>query len=355
MPSSIKNIPFITYTISSIFPNTLKLFKTGDLNIKNIDAVISLHENTDALYFASKMAEKLNVKAGTLLQLPPFIEDKERLQNLERISYLYQNLVKKYTNNNKLSNVKKIHNKLIQKNTKEKILKIIKNFDVLIPVSKSIPIEMGEKWMNKMKILNPGVSLDNKDISIIKHIKNAKIKRKNFILYSSGFDLYKGIIDAILSFKLIKKYNKNIKLYITGKSRDPTFEKMIKKLIEDLNLKNDIIFTGFVSREQLFKLKAEAKVVIHPSHMDAFPYNVCESMYLGTPVVGYNIPALRIYYKDLNGIKLVEELDTEALASEVINILEQKDIKVDVPKIPNWEDIMNEEISIIKKLVPNKG
>ena len=78
-------------------------------------------------------------------------------------------------------------------------------------------------------------------------------------------------------------------------------------------------------------------------------------MYLGTPVVGYNIPALRVYYKGLSGIKLVEELDTKALAAEVINILEQKDIKVDIPKIPKWDNIMNEEISIIKKLVQREG
>jgi len=49
--------------------------------------------------------------------------------------------------------------------------------------------------------------------------------------------------------------------------------------------------------------------MLYPSHFDAFPYAVCESLHVGTPVVAYKIPALEIYYGKTEGVRLVDEGD----------------------------------------------
>jgi len=46
----------------------------------------------------------------------------------------------------------------------------------------------------------------------------------------------------------------------------------------------------------------ESRSMLYPSHFDAFPYAVCESLHVGTPVVAYKIPALEIYYGKTEGV-----------------------------------------------------
>jgi glycosyltransferase involved in cell wall biosynthesis len=91
--------------------------------------------------------------------------------------------------------------------------------------------------------------------------------------------------------------------------------------------------------------------MLYPSHVDAFSYAVLESLHLGTPVVGYRIPALEIYYGKSPGVTLVEEGDIEALTVKAIDVLEKGVEAVEPPKIKSWKEIMNEEIEIIRKLV----
>jgi glycosyltransferase involved in cell wall biosynthesis len=76
-----------------------------------------------------------------------------------------------------------------------------------------------------------------------------------------------------------------------------------------------------------------------------------ESLHLGTPVVGYKIPALEIYYGGLPGVELVEEWDLEALTMKAMGILERGIDVVEPPKIKSWEEIMSEEVGLLYKLV----
>ena len=73
--------------------------------------------------------------------------------------------------------------------------------------------------------------------------------------------------------------------------------------------------------------------MLYPSHEDIFSYAVLESLHLETPIVGYKIPALEIYYAGLPGVELAEEWDLEALTIKAMDILEKKVDSVEPPKI----------------------
>jgi glycosyltransferase involved in cell wall biosynthesis len=77
---------------------------------------------------------------------------------------------------------------------------------------------------------------------------------------------------------------------------------------------------------------------------------VLEALHLNTPVVAYDIPALKIYYSSLEGVTLVKESDIESLAQKSIEYIESKNIHVEKPILAkNWDKIMDEETEIIKK------
>ena len=91
--------------------------------------------------------------------------------------------------------------------------------------------------------------------------------------------------------------------------------------------------------------------MLYPSHEDSFSFATLESLHLGTPVVGYRIPALELYYSRLPGIELVEEWGLEALTMKTIDLLDKRAEIVELPRIKSWEEIMSEEVGLLLKLI----
>jgi hypothetical protein len=60
---------------------------------------------------------------------------------------------------------------------------------------------------------------------------------------------------------------------------------------------------------------------------------------------------LEIYYGGIPGIELVDEWNLESFTVKAIDILEKGVEIVESPRIRSWDEIMDEEIRIIRKLV----
>jgi len=89
------------------------------------------------------------------------------------------------------------------------------------------------------------------------------------------------------------------KLYVTGKISSNTANRLFR-FAKRLGIGDKVVFIGFVSREERFRIVREAKLMLYPSHVDAFPYAVAESL-LGTPVVVYDIPVYRYILQGFGG------------------------------------------------------
>ncbi|MEM4905440.1 MAG: glycosyltransferase [Nitrososphaerota archaeon] len=80
---------------------------------------------------------------------------------------------------------------------------------------------------------------------------------------------------------------------------------------------------GWLPREKLIEVVSRSKVLIYPSHSDAFSLVVLEALFLGCSVVAYDIPAIRSVYKGLKPVKIMKEYDYKAMAEEAIKILKR--------------------------------
>ncbi|MEM4503030.1 MAG: glycosyltransferase family 4 protein [Ignisphaera sp.] len=317
--------------------------------------VISLHESIDSVYAGYTLSKLFNTSAICLLQLPPFYGSKERLNNIMRSHILWR----KYTISSNLVELLSSIGTIAEYNIINTYMKKIYNhilhrYDVIMAVSRSIPYEMGSEWIIKIYALDPGVSLDDEDLEIISKIKSIAKEKERYIVFGGRPIATKGVIEALIVFGFISRRISDIKLIFTGSINDAVLRK-IMHLCKKLGIEDKVLFTGFISRDKRFEIVAKAKLMLYPSHIDAFPYAVLESLYLGTPVVGYDIPALRFYYSGNPGVKLVREWDLEALATEAINILEKGIETIELPKIPSWRDIMNKEVALIRKVIERTG
>jgi glycosyltransferase involved in cell wall biosynthesis len=145
-----------------------------------------------------------------------------------------------------------------------------------------------------------------------------------YILYVGAAYPHKNLERLIIAFeKFIKNsespISKRIKLVLVGKS--DYFYERIKKLIEKLNLIDDVVLTGEVSDENLASYYKNALFFIFPSLAEGFGLPALEALNYGIPVASSNVYSLpeilgqSAYYfnpRDINEItSAIETMSTD--------------------------------------------
>jgi glycosyltransferase involved in cell wall biosynthesis len=337
--------------VVSCFPYIVKMI-INDKSVGEPDCVISMHEGFDAITTAYLLGEQFSLKKVALLQLPPFYGLKNRINNIEEALLMwYKMIIPNKLWRRTLFILKKNVDKVISK----KIAKMLKDFNLILAVSKSIPIEMGEFWKRKVISLDPGVAFTQEDLALMDIISKKVLgKKQNLVIFGGRPSAEKGIIEAFMVWRnILKRVGRSYQLVVTGEVPSSTLEKL-KNFCHRIGIENNVLFTGYLSREERLTVCAKSKMMLYPSHIDAFPYAVLEALHLNTPVVAYDIPALESYYKNFPGVTLVKESDIEQFTQKSIEIIESKKIYIERPRfIRSWDEIMNEEVNLIKKFVLN--
>jgi glycosyltransferase involved in cell wall biosynthesis len=315
------------------------------------DAIIALHENWDAVYTGYKLAEHFNAPSMILLHGPPFYGSKERFLNIVKALLLWRELRSSTPVEEALLKAEALIRELFMEYVRKyRYSEALRKYTLIVGITKATSIEMGGEWVNKVVSLDPGVSLDHEDLSLMKEVRRRVRDKENYVVFGGRPDAAKGLAEALIVFKEISKRISGLKLIVTGKVTN-TMIAPLRKACRRLGVEDKVVFTGFIPRAKIFEVVAKAKLMLYPSHVDAFSYAVLESLHLGTPVVGYKIPALEIYYGGLPGVVLVKEWDLEALAVNAMEVLERRVDAVEPPRIKSWGEIMAEEVRLIYKLI----
>lgn len=114
-----------------------------------------------------------------------------------------------------------------------------------------------------------------------------EIQDSDVILYVGRIAKGKGVDKLVKILYHVRKKNKKVKLIIVG--GDSGFLSSVKKLIQEYNLSDHVIFTGYISKFNLAKYYSLANLVIYPSKQEIFGLVICEAMACGKPVIGSNI------------------------------------------------------------------
>lgn len=110
---------------------------------------------------------------------------------------------------------------------------------------------------------------------------------ERIIIYAGRLELGKGIVELVKAFRNIRKTLPNIRLVIAGNGN-------FNKALEGTNPEwNHIIYTGFISKEQLYELYAIAEIGVVPSFHEEFGYVAAEMMLHKLPVIINNTMGLK--------------------------------------------------------------
>lgn len=124
-----------------------------------------------------------------------------------------------------------------------------------------------------------------------KEIKQKFGITKDYFLYVGRHDPYKNILGLVQAYYgYLKQVPQGAQLVITGK-RDPRYPEAYK-WCEKKNLLGQVVFTDYVSDEELLPLYQHAQATILVSLYEGFGLPVLESMACGVPVISSDLSSL---------------------------------------------------------------
>ena len=160
---------------------------------------------------------------------------------------------------------------------------------------------------------------DYKKIPDKKIIKRYSDNKEN-ILFVGRLAPNKTQEDVIKSFYYYKKYiNNESRLILVG--NDKGFEnyfELLKKLVKELKLENDVIFTGHIKFEEILAFYKVADLFLCMSEHEGFCVPLVESMFFEIPILAYNSSAIK---ETLGNTGVIVNEKNYFLISELMNFV----------------------------------
>lgn len=182
---------------------------------------------------------------------------------------------------------------------------------------------------NKIDIVYNGVNKEFKPLVDIEKdaIKANYSSEKDFFLFIGSLHPRKNLVRLFEAFNLFKQTNhSDFKLLIVGKKM--WWPKEIEDFFNQLEYKNDIIFTGRVDRADLYKITASAYALTYVPIFEGFGIPLVEAMKSGVPVITSNVTSMPEVVQDA-GI-LVNPFSVDDIANAMTRIVTDKKLHAEL-------------------------
>jgi|Deesub1362B_J571_1020462.scaffolds.fasta_scaffold12345_1 glycosyltransferase involved in cell wall biosynthesis len=187
--------------------------------------------------------------------------------------------------------------------------------------------------------------------AIVKDSKN----KENIVLSIGRVDTRKNYHTLIRTAKEVLKINNNVKFYVAGPVIYPDYMRYLKNLIDEYKLKDNVLFLGNVSDEELSELYSKSKIFYLPSTHEMFGIVFAEAMAHGLPVVSSNTTAIPEVVD--NAGLLFNPKDYHAHAQAILKLLDDEPLYNSLSwnafkraKIFTWDDTYRNLLRIYKNI-----
>lgn len=144
---------------------------------------------------------------------------------------------------------------------------------------------------------------------------------KPYFMFVGSLHPRKNLARLFTSFDLFKKRNNNdIKLLIVGSKR--WWTEPIKNAYEAMTHKDDVIFAGRLSAEDLQFVTASALASVYVSYFEGFGIPIVEAFKCDTPVITSNVTSMPEVAND--AALLVDPFNEESIADAMEKILDEE-------------------------------
>ena len=229
------------------------------------------------------------------------------------------------------------------------VLYKIPNIIVNSPQSKDVIQNMTS---SNIYVVPNGVDFDDiQKIRVEDHLKHPAI------LFVGGLGKVKGIDVLLNAVPIIRKEIPNLHVYIAGSGYE---DNNLKKLVEELNIENNVNFLGFISGDEKYAYYKSADIYVQPSRYETFGVVLLEAMACGKPIVASNVGGIPFVVDDGKTGLLFESENVEELAEKVILLLRDKDLRAKMGEAGRerargftWERSAEMTVEVYKEVIEN--
>lgn len=183
--------------------------------------------------------------------------------------------------------------------SRRKISRIMRDADAVFTVSESVKDDMKKyfpEYVEKVRPIHPGhySEIQFTEDSEYDHTALRGVAGSPFFLFVGTIEKRKNvgmIIDAFFKLKEESDEAKDYKLVLAGR-KGFGYEGFQEK-VNDSEFCKDVIFTGFVTKEDCNRLYSHARAYIFPTVYEGFGSTQLECMACHTPLILSNIPTNR--------------------------------------------------------------
>ena len=175
-----------------------------------------------------------------------------------------------------------------------KFLKKAKKICVVSEFTKKDILENYSPDPAKISVVYSGISSDFKPIGEEEKLKILEefSDEKEFFLATGAIHPRKNLLNLLKAFSIFKRRQKSgMKLVIAGRFAWKTDD--LKEKLKTYKYRDDVVLTGYLTREVLSRLTASAYALVYPSLFEGFGLPPLEAMRSGVPALVSDIPALR--------------------------------------------------------------
>jgi L-malate glycosyltransferase len=166
-------------------------------------------------------------------------------------------------------------------------------------------------------------------------------------------------IDVLINaFAVLTSRNrsKSLKLLVIGVGSQ---ERKLKKMVSDLKLEDDVVFTGRIAFSEISNYFNMLDVLVNISDYESFGVSVIEAMACEKPVIATNTGGLKEIIENSTFGSLVEVGDVEQTANEMEKYLLNPDLKRKVGKAArtkvierySWSNNIKQMIDLYSQLI----
>ncbi len=224
---------------------------------------------------------------------------------------------------------------------------------------RNIPFMTGSN-STKYELINWGIPEHN--INVIHHgLERSPLdkilpkEKRRTLIFLGALAKDKGIEEALRAFAKINSLTQGFEFWVAGKGEEK-YTKFLKLKSQQLGLKGNIKFWGYVSEYEKYRLLAKSHLLINTSYREGWGLVVVEAASVGTPTVAYDVPGLRDSV--INGkTGILSDKNPEILAFKTLELINNND-KYEMfrknclswSKKFRWDNSVRQSLQLIQKV-----
>lgn len=142
----------------------------------------------------------------------------------------------------------------------------------------------------------------------------------------------KGLYDLPVIWKYVTKIVPRAMLAVAGITEEQKYVNDFLGMVNRFHLGQNIIFLGELEENALINLIKSFKLTLYPSLVDSFSLVTLESLASGTPVVAYDIPAIKHNFGKCDAVLRCKIKDYNKMAEKTLWILKNENLRATLSK-----------------------